>query len=71
MPAKTRIYIDGFNLYYGAVKDTPYRWLDVRRMCELLLPEYSIETIKYFTARVSARNCAYRTQSACRHTKPT
>jgi uncharacterized LabA/DUF88 family protein len=55
MPPKTRIYIDGFNLYYGAVKDTLYKWLNVRRMCELLLPEYSIETIKYFTARVSAR----------------
>jgi len=55
MPAKARIYVDGFNLYYGAVKDTPYKWLNVRRMCELLLPEYSIEKIKYFTARVSAR----------------
>ena len=22
----TWVYIDGFNLYYGAVKDTPYKW---------------------------------------------
>jgi hypothetical protein len=49
---KTTVYIDGFNLYYGAVKDTPYRWLDVRTMCELLLPRHEIGTIKYFTARV-------------------
>jgi len=56
MPARTWIYIDGFNLYYGAVKGTPYKWLNLRRMCELLLPGYSIERIKYFTARVSARN---------------
>jgi len=55
VPDRTRIYIDGFNLYYGAVKDTPYKWLNLRRMCELLLPEFSIERIKYFTARVSAR----------------
>ena len=24
---KVNVYIDGFNLYYGAVKGTPYRWL--------------------------------------------
>ena len=24
---KTIVYVDGFNLYYGAVKGTPYRWL--------------------------------------------
>lgn len=50
---KTWAYIDGFNLYYGAVKDTPYRWLDLSRMCQLLLPGHQIAKIKYFTARVS------------------
>jgi len=55
MSANARIYVDGFNLYYGAVKDTPFKWLNLRRMCELLLPEYSIGKVKYFTARVSAR----------------
>ena len=55
MPPKTHVYVDGFNLYYGAVKDTPYKWLNIRRLCELLLPGYSIARIKYFTARVSAR----------------
>jgi uncharacterized LabA/DUF88 family protein len=55
MSVQTRIYVDGFNLYYGAVKSTPYKWLNVRRMCELLLPGYSITKVKYFTARVSAR----------------
>jgi uncharacterized LabA/DUF88 family protein len=55
MPPKTYVYVDGFNLYYGAVKDTPYKWLNIRRLCELLLPAYTIARIKYFTARVSAR----------------
>ena len=55
MPPRTFVYVDGFNLYYGAVKDTPYKWLNIRRLCELLLPGYSIARIKYFTARVSAR----------------
>src|SRR4030065_2795954 len=55
MPPKTYVYVDGFNLYYGAVKDTPYKWLNIPPGGELLLPAYSIARIKYFTARVSAR----------------
>ncbi|MCY4424474.1 MAG: hypothetical protein OXC06_15540 [Acidimicrobiaceae bacterium] len=23
----TNLYVDGFNLYYRALKDTPFRWL--------------------------------------------
>jgi hypothetical protein len=52
---KTCVYVDGFNLYYGALKGTPYRWLDLRKLSELLLPKHEITRIKYFTARVSAR----------------
>lgn len=51
----TWVYIDGFNLYYGAVKDTPYKWLDLQKMCAMLLQDHKITRIKYFTARVSAR----------------
>lgn len=25
----TNVYIDGFNLYYGALKGSPYKWLDL------------------------------------------
>jgi hypothetical protein len=53
---KTWVYIDGFNLYYGAVKGTSCKWLDLQRMCALLLRDHSIARIKYFTARVSARS---------------
>ena len=52
---KTIVYVDGFNLYYGAVKDTPYKWLDINKLCQLLLPKHTIHQIKYFTARVVAR----------------
>lgn len=55
MAPETWVYVDGFNLYYGAVKDTPYKWLNINRLCELLLPNHSIDRIKYFTARVSGR----------------
>ena len=50
----TNVYIDGFNLYYGALQSTPYRWLDLERLCEFLLPGNAIGEIKYFTARVKS-----------------
>ena len=50
------MYIDGFNLYYGALKGKPYKWLDLSKLCRhLLLPENDIIEIKYFTATVKAR----------------
>lgn len=52
---KTYVYVDGFNLYYGAVRGTPFKWLDIRKLCELLLPKHHVVRIKYFTARISAR----------------
>jgi len=54
---KTYIYIDGFNLYYGALKNTPYRWRNLKSLFEKLLgDEHKIEAIKYFTAIVSEKN---------------
>jgi hypothetical protein len=52
--AKTNVYIDGFDLYY-AVRNTPYKWLDLARLCQVMLPTDTIQKIHYFTARVSAR----------------
>lgn len=51
---RTSIYVDGFNLYFGALKGTNYKWLDIKKLCETLLkPENQIGCIKYFTATVS------------------
>jgi len=53
---KTIVYVDAFNLYYGAVKDTSCKWLDINTLCRnLLRPENTIAGIKYFTAKVQAR----------------
>lgn len=52
---RTMIYIDGFNLYYGCLKGTPYKWLDVHRLCQLLLPRSQIVGVKYFAARVKGQ----------------
>ncbi len=53
---KINVYIDGFNLYYGSIKGTPFKWLNPLIMTNLLFPHDSINKIKYFTARVSARS---------------
>lgn len=53
---RTYIYIDGFNFYYGAVKNTPYKWLDFKTFFQKLLdPKHQILSIKYFTAMVSGK----------------
>jgi len=52
---KTIVYVDGFNLYYGALKGTPYKWLNLLALCKHLLPKNEIIKIKYFTAPVTAR----------------
>lgn len=51
----THVYIDGFNFYYGAVKGTPYKWLDFDGLCRRLFPNDDIRRIRYFTAIVSGR----------------
>lgn len=53
--AKSNIYIDGFNLYNRAVRDTPYRWLDLLKVCQSLLPSQQINRIRYFTSLVLSR----------------
>ena len=52
---KTIVYVDGFNLYYGALKGTPFKWLNLDQLCCHLLPKSEIVGIKYFTALVNAR----------------
>lgn len=55
MPLDTHVYIDGFNLYYGLLRGAPYKWLDLERFCDQLLPKNTVRKIYYFTAKVDAR----------------
>jgi len=48
----TNVYIDGFNFYYGCVKNTSYKWLDFSKFCSLLFQQHTINRIRYFTARI-------------------
>ncbi|MBQ6008816.1 MAG: NYN domain-containing protein [Kiritimatiellae bacterium] len=53
---RTFIYIDGFNLFHGALRHTSYKWLDPRAMVSSLIgTDKVIASIKYFTARVTPR----------------
>lgn len=54
-PYRAIVYVDGFNLYYGALKGTPYRWLDLAELCSRMLPQDEVVGIKYFTALVKDR----------------
>jgi len=36
-PVGTNVYIDGFNLYNGSVKNTQFKWLDLGALCATLL----------------------------------
>ncbi|HEY3080842.1 MAG TPA: NYN domain-containing protein [Chloroflexota bacterium] len=49
------MYVDGFNLYYGCLQDSAWKWLDLRALCERVLPRNTIHRIKYFTALVQTR----------------
>ena len=52
---KTNIYVDGFNLYHRALKNTPHKWLNLVKLAQLMCPTDHIRRVHYFTARVIPR----------------
>ena len=54
--SRTIVYIDGFNLYYRALKGTAHKWLNIAAMSAAVLPAgHQIQAINYYTAHVSGR----------------
>ncbi len=53
---KTNVYIDGFNLYHRALSGTPFKWLDLSKLCHALVPAHQVNLIRYFTAKVDTRS---------------
>ena len=51
----TNFYVDAFNLYYGSLKGTPDRWLDLEALFRAVFPKNEINRIRYFTAIVESR----------------
>ena len=53
---RTAIYIDGFNLYYGALKNTHFKWLNPKQLCaSILKPHHNIVSVVYCTAKARPR----------------
>jgi uncharacterized LabA/DUF88 family protein len=52
------IYIDGFNFYYGVLKNSPYKWLNLQTYFERLRQDDDVQKIWYFTARVSGASAS-------------
>jgi uncharacterized LabA/DUF88 family protein len=53
MLSRTIVYIDGFNLFYGQLKGTPWKWLNLEMLFQKILgTQNRIIKIKFFTARV-------------------
>lgn len=51
----TNFYIDAFNLYYGSLRGTAHKWLNLDTFCQLSFPGDQVQRIHYCTARVKAR----------------
>lgn len=56
---RTIAYVDGYNLYHGRLKHTPFKWLDLRGLLISILrvqnPSGEIVAVKLFTANIKAR----------------
>ena len=56
---RVNVYVDGFNLWYAirehARNGHAVKWLDLDRLSRLLLPNDTINRIRYFTAAVQPR----------------
>lgn len=49
------VYVDAFNLYYGSLLGTEYKWVDLEALFDRLLPDYKVKEIYYFTAQLQAK----------------
>ena len=55
MKERAIAYIDGYNLYYGLLKATSCKWLDLYALARSLIrTDLDIVAVKYFTAPVAS-----------------
>jgi 6-hydroxy-3-succinoylpyridine 3-monooxygenase len=77
---RTRVYIDGYNLYYGCLKSSQHKWLDVQALIEHIFPSILFEqnerpvqyvfqrpAIKYFTAPILSAFAKSQDSVSCQH----
>ncbi len=53
---RTRVYVDGFNLFYGALSGSHHKWLDLFALFQdqVLSPGAVVELVNYYTAPIKA-----------------
>jgi 6-hydroxy-3-succinoylpyridine 3-monooxygenase len=51
---RTIVYVDGYNLYYGLLRRSPYKWLDLFSLFQnnVLLSSTEVLEVRYYTAPV-------------------
>lgn len=56
---RTIVYIDGYNLYYGLLRNSPFKWLDLFALFRdhVLAQDAELLTVRYYTAPVLGRMC--------------
>jgi uncharacterized LabA/DUF88 family protein len=64
---KTAVYVDGYNLYYGRLRGSPFKWLDLVQLFETLLAKRDqhevLMSVKLFTAPALATFATHGTAS--------
>ena len=43
----TFFYVDAFNLYFGSCRGTPYKWLDLAKLMEIVFPRNQVGTFAH------------------------
>lgn len=51
---RSNLYVDGFNLYYGAAKHTRLKWVNVVALAQAVIPNLQVHRTRYFTAMVKS-----------------
>lgn len=55
---KTIVYVDGYNLYYGLLRRSAFKWLDLYTLFQHhVLHDADVLEIRYYTSPVLARMC--------------
>lgn len=54
---KTIVYVDGYNLYYGLLRRSAFKWLDLFKLFQehALGPDAEVVEVRYYTAPVLGR----------------
>jgi uncharacterized LabA/DUF88 family protein len=53
MSKRSIVYVDGFNFYYGMVRNTAYKWLNLQKLFERIRQDDDMLRINYFSSRAS------------------